>query len=62
MKKQYINPTTEIIKVDAQPMMAGSIKTNGDPTTVSSEQNTEDVEGEAKGFSFGFGFFEETEE
>lgn len=61
MKKQYINPTTEIIKVETQPMMQYSIKTNGDSTTLG-DQNTEDVEGEAKGFSFGFGFFEETEE
>lgn len=59
MKKQYINPTTEIIKVDAQPMMQTSIKTDGNPTTVSGESNTEEVDGEARGFSF---FFESEEE
>jgi len=59
MKKQYINPTTEIIKVDAQPMMQGSIKTDGNPTTLSSESNTEGADGEARGFGF---FFDESEE
>ena len=46
MKKQYINPAIEIVKVDLQQMMAGSLDPENNKGTVSDSFAPKDYDGE----------------
>ena len=54
MKKQYINPTIQIVKIEGRRMLSGSLDMVNNTGTVSESSVSEGTAGESRGF-FGFG-------
>ena len=54
MKKTYINPEIEIVKIKAQQLLAGSVTFNGDGTGVVDLTEEEPDDGPAMSRGFGF--------
>ncbi len=52
MKKTYINPTLEVVKITAPQLMAGSLNPNSGSGSVTEESVSEGTPGESRFFDF----------